>query len=83
MGPRAARVKVSPSPSNGPAGDWAGESRKIILICDHMKILTDQQYGYWLAWDENYQPDDNSPTGTGKTEQEAINDYKENKEELE
>ena len=47
---------------------------------DHMKILTDQQYGYWLAWDENYQPDDNSPTGTGKTEQEAINDYKENRD---
>ena len=50
---------------------------------DHMKILTDKQYGSWLAWDENYQPDDNSPTGTGKTEQEAINDYKENKEEQE
>ncbi len=45
-----------------------------------MEILTEQQYGGWLAFDENYQPDDNSPTGTGKTEQEAINDYKENRD---
>lgn len=45
-----------------------------------MEILTEQQYGVWLAYDENYQPDDKSPTGTGNTEQDAINDYIENRD---